>query len=64
VDIHVTTITHTKFGKYENLVLNSNRWTLWATYNFNQKCIYVSFHQEGIHQWCKSWGCKRTPKIL
>jgi len=31
------------------LVSNSNWWTLWVTYLFCQKRIYVSFYQEGIH---------------
>ena len=37
------------FVSTKNLVLNSNWWTLWATYLFYQKRIYVSFYQDGIH---------------
>jgi len=56
---------------YENLVLNSNWWTLWATYHFFliQKHLYVSCHQEGIH-YCtthkyrdSSWCFQTHPKI-
>jgi len=54
----VSTIVHTEFSIYKNLVLllNSSWWTSWTIYTFYQKRIYVSSYQEGIH-YCTPHKC-------
>jgi len=37
------------FVSTKKLILNSNWWTVWATYLFHQKRIYLTLYQEEIH---------------